>query len=289
MNYSNLQDEFAQVSLEFANPFSAITANGAKKIRGFLESSTKFIEGKLKNIDTKHPNGLYVGAAEVDQAIRQKTVIYSDLRPVHVFVPPILRTSTKMLDYAQALRNDVLLSEKIVKNTPEEVESVINGYLGNPARLRDPMLINIPTAEGLSILDVTRAIEQNRKVNERLITATGTNSTRGFGEAYARVGDYTHTNEVAQELNDYFKVQIGSLKAFMDRVANTNSAGIKLLQKIESGEKEYEISGQVADHITSMLFRLATIVEYHGATVYNTQVFLKAVSDTNVTLQRVVK
>lgn len=289
MSYENLQAEFQVVSVELNNPFAKLGEFSLGKFRKFSDLTSDFMKRTLSLLDTNHPNGLYTGyTKEVDDAFRTKKVVYSDLQPVQVFVPDFLKPNTKMLDYAQALRNDLEICKRIVKNAPDELESIVNGYLGNPQRLRDPLLINVQAPAGLSLIELDRAVAEQRKINEKIMTSTGTSSVRTFKDAYARIGDYTHTNQIAIEVNGTYGEQCLGLKAYLKRVEDANQAVDKLLDKINRVEG-YEMNGAVASYLTQQVYRLAMLTEFYGATMYNAQVFLKSLQDTNIALQRVTQ
>lgn len=288
MNPTELTQAYESISVEMSNPFAKLGQYSLSKFKQFSSSVSDFTEQALTKIDTKHPNGLYTAAPLVDQAVENKRVIYTDLQPVRVYTPDFLKPKTTMLEYGLALRNDMLLCGIFLKGAPEELHSIISGYIGNPKRLQDPIFINIPQPEGQSLLELEKAIETNRAVNSKLITSTGTSSIRSFSDAYARLGDYKHTNQVAVEINEMYKSYIDQLQGFIKRVNETNKEVERLLLKVQS-DPNFAMSGSVGEYLTKQIYRLATVTEYLGATMYNAQVYLKAVSDTNIALVKVVQ
>lgn len=289
MSYDILKAEYQVVSVEMNNPFAKLGEFSLNKFRKFADLTSDVMQRTLSLIDVGHANGLYVGyTKEVDESLRTKKVVYSDLQPVQVFVPDFLKNTTKMLEYAMALRNDLQICDNLVKAAPEELEHIVNGYLGNPARLKDPILINIPSPAGLSLVELDKQVEGQRKINEKILTSTGTSSIRQFKDAYARIADYTHTNQIAIEINELYKQHALVLKTYMKRVDTTNAAVAKLIDRLDNADN-YEVSGAVAGHISKQVYRLAILTEFYGATLYNAQVFLKALTDTNIALQRVTK
>lgn len=288
MNQDQLEKEYRTVSIEMSNPFAKLGEFSLSKFRSFSQYTSSFSQRALTKIDISHANGLYNNSPEVQTAIREKQIQYTDLLPIHVYVPAFLKPRTKMLDFAMSLRNDIHICECIIKGTPEELATIASGYLGNLSRLQDPVLITIPTPEGLSLADIEKKIFEQRKVNAELITSTGTSSTRSFKEAYARINDYVQTNDIAVEVNNFYKEFIDIVQAFINRVRDANQTVEKLLAKI-STSPEYPVSGGVADYLTKQSYRLALATEYFGATLYNAQIFLKAISDTNTILSKSVK
>ena len=287
MYQNHLETEYRAVSIEMSNPFAKLGEFSLSKFRGFAQYTSSFTQKALAKIDVSHANGLYTNSPEVQTAIKQKQVQYTDLQPIHVYVPAFLKPRTKMLDFAMALRNDVKICESIIKGTPEELATIAAGYLGNPVRLQDPLLITIPTPVGLSLADVEKAIFAQRKINAELITSTGTASTRPFKDAYPRVNDYVQTNDIAVEINDFYKEFIGIVEDFIKRVSEANNTVEKLLTKIST--EELIVTGAVAEYLTKQAYRLALATEYFGATLYNAQIFLKAITDTNITLANAIK
>lgn len=289
MSYEKLNTEYQVVSVEMSNPFAKLGDFSLNKFRKFSEFTSDFMQRTLSLVDVGHANGLYVSyTAEVGESIRTKKVVYSDLQPVQVFVPDFLKNNTKMLDYALALTNDLKLCGNLIKGAPEELEHIANGYLGNPMRLKDPILINIPAPAGLSIAELDKEMNVHRQINEKIMTSTGTSSIRQFKDAYARIGDFTHTNVLAMEINNMYKEHALVLKRYMKRVEGANNAVAKLVDKLQN-DPNFEMSGAVADHISKQVYRIALLTEFYGATLFNAQVFLKALSDTNVALQRVTQ
>ena len=287
MHQNDLQIEYRNVSVEMSNPFAKLGEFSLSKFRGFTQYTTSFTQKALAKIDVSHANGLYNNSPEVQTAIKQKQVQYTDLQPIHVYVPAFLKPRTKMHDFAMALRNDVKICESIIKGTPEELAVIAEGYLGNPARLQDPILINVSTPVGLSLADIEKAIFAQRKVNAELITSTGTASTRPFKDAYPRVNDYVQTNDIAVDINNFYKEFIEIVQSFLKRVSEANGIVEKLLTKIS--EEDIIVTGAVADHLTKQAYRLALATEYFGATLYNAQIFLKSITDTNITLANAIK
>ncbi len=288
MNPTELTVAFEAVSIEMSNPFAKLGEYSQSKLRSFTQAVSGFTAKTLASIDVKHPNGLYIAAPLMEAAIKDNRIIYTDVQPVRVYTPDFLKPKTTMLEYGQALRNDLLLCKLFIKGAPDELSAVIDGYYGNPKRLQDPILINIPQPDGMSLLELEKSIETNRAINTKLITANGTSSIRPFAEAYARMGDYKHVNVLAQEINEMYKSYIKEIHDFSKRVAEANKKAERLLTKVQS-DPNFAMSSAVGDYLTKQIYRLATIIEYFGAALYNTQVYLKAVSDTNVALTNVVK
>ena len=254
MYQNHLETEYRAVSIEMSNPFAKLGEFSLSKFRGFTQYTSSFTQKALAKIDVSHANGLYTNSPEVQTAIKQKQVQYTDLQPIHVYVPAFLKPRTKMLDFAMALRNDVKICESIIKGTPEELATIASGYLGSPARLQDPLLITIPTPVGLSLADVEKAIFAQRKINAELITSTGTASTRPFKDAYPRVNDYVQTNVIAVEINDFYKEFIDIVEDFIKRVSEANNTVEKLLTKIST--EELIVTGAVAEHLTKQAFHI---------------------------------
>ena len=288
MNPTELTVAFEAVSIEMSNPFAKLGEYSQSKVKQFTQVVSAFTNKTLAAIDIKHPNGLYTAAPLVESAVNDNRVIYTDLQPVRVYTPDFLKPKTTMLEYSHALRNDMLLCGLFLKGAPEELISVIDGYYGNPKRLQDPILINISQPEGMSLVELEKGIYTNRDVNSKLITSTGTNSIRPFSAAFARLGDYKHTNIVAKEINDFYKEYIDSIHDFSKRVSEANKKVERLLTKVQS-DPNYAMSAAVGDYLSKQIYRLAIIVEYFGATLFNAQVYLKAISDTNIALTNVVK
>lgn len=288
MNPTELNIAFEAVSIEMSNPFAKLGEYSQSKFKQFTKTVSDFTTKTLAAIDIKHPNGLYIAAPLVESAVNDNRVIYTDLQPVRVYTPDFLKPKTTMLEYSQALRNDMLLCELFLKGAPEELISVIDGYYGNPKRLQDPILINIPQPDGLSLIELEKGIYANREVNNKLITSTGTSSIRPFASAYARLGDYKHTNVVAKEINYLYKQFVDTIHDFTKRVTEANKKVERLLTKVQS-DPNFAMSAAVGDYLSKQIYRLAIITEYFGATLFNAQVYLKAVSDTNVALTNVVK
>lgn len=289
MSYDNLKAEYNVVSVEMSNPFAKLGDFSLDKFRKFSTFTSEFMQRTLSLIDISHANGLYVSySPEVGESIRTKKVVYSDLQPVQVFVPDFLKSNTKMLDYALALTNDLKLCSNLTKSAPEELEHIANGYLGNPLRLKDPILINIPSPDGLSLAELDKELNTHRQINEKILTATGSSSIRQFKDAYARIADFTHTNGLAMEINNMYKEHALILVRYMKRVDAANNVVGKLIDKLQN-DPNFEVSGAVASHLSKQVYRLAILTEFYGATLYNAQVFLKALSDTNIALQRVTQ
>lgn len=288
MSLDLLEKEYQAVSIEMSNPFAKLGEYSLAKFRGFTQYTSTFTQKALAKIDVSHANGLYNNPPEVQTAIKEKQVQYTDLQPIHVYVPAFLKPKTKVLDFAMALRNDVKICESIIKGTPEELATIASGYLGNPARLKDPILITVPTPVGLSLIDIEKAIFAQRKVNAELLTSTGASTTRAFKDAFPRVNDYVQTNEIAVDINNFYKEFIDIVQDFVGRVNAANKELEKLLTKISSSD-EYEVNGAVAEYLTKQSYRLALATEYFGATLYNAQIFLKSISDTNITLANALK
>lgn len=288
MNSTELSQAYETVSIEMSNPFAKLGNYSLDKFKSFAKSASTFTDHVLSKIDTHHPNGLYVGSTDVERGIEKNQVVYTDLQPVHVYTPDFLKPKTTMLQYALALRNDMLLCTLFVKSTPEELTAIIRGYMGNPKRLQDPILICPNQQEGQSLAELSKQIEMNREINEKLITSNGTRSTRQFNEAYSRIGDYQHTNKIAAEINEIYKKQIDGLRSFTKRVDEANKEVARLLEKIQT-DPNFAMSSQVGDYLSKQVYRLAMITEYYGAALFNAQVFLKAISDTNIALSKAVK
>jgi hypothetical protein len=288
MNPTELSIAFEAISVEMSNPFAKLGEYSQSKFKQFTKTVMDFTARTLAAIDIKHPNGLYIAAPLVESAVNNNRVIYTDLQPVRVYTPDFLKSKTTMLEYSLALRNDMLLCGIFLKGAPEELGSVIDGYYGNPKRLQDPILINIPQPDGTSLSELEKGIVKNREVNSKIITSTGTSSIRPFAAAYARLGDYKHTNILAKEINDFYKEYIDQIHDFSKRVNEANKKVERLLNKVQT-DPNFAMSGSVGEYLSKQIYRLAAIVEYFGATLYNAQVYLKAVSDTNVALTNVVK
>lgn len=288
MNPTEFFQAYETVSIEMSNPFAKLGNYSLDKFKDFAKSASNFTNHVLSKVDMHHPNGLYVGSTDVERGIEKNQVVYTDLQPVRVYTPDFLKPKTTMLQYALALRNDMLLCQLLTKSAPEELLSIVSGYIGNPKRLQDPILIAPVQQEGQSLIELGKQIELNREINEKLITSTGTRSIRSFSEAYSRIGDYQHTNTVAIEINEIYKKQINGLRAYTKRVEETNKEVARLLEKIQT-DPNFAMSSFVGDYLSKQVYRLAMITEYLGACLFNAQIFLKAISDTNIALNKVVK
>lgn len=285
MSDRTLQQEYQVVSIEMSNPFATLGDFSLQKFRKFADFTTQYTQKALAKVDTSHHNGLYTATPEVDKAIQTKKVIYSDWQPINVYVPSFLKPSAKMLEYALSLRNDCEISNRILQSATQELESILLGYLGDSRRLNDPVLIISQTEAGYSLVEIEKALFAQRAINEKLITTTGTQTVRTFKDSYLRVNDYLQTNVIAKDINVHYKFFIDQVQPFMTRVSDVNRLVAKLIEKINQTDGVV-ISGQVADYITKQIYRLAFAAEYVGSTMYNAQVFLKAISDTNLALQR---
>lgn len=287
MKDNELDILYGQVSVELRNPFPVLGAYSKGKFKQLFDMVRRVSEGSFKGIETNHPNGLYRGFTELQQNIEQKKVQYVDILPLTVFVPSFLKPKTYLLPYMVALKDQMLLVSDVVQNAAEELEFVVDGYLGNPSRLMAPDLICTQSAK-----EYTLSGMQDRNVNihatmSKYIVAGGTTSTRPFKEVFARVGDWSDANRKAYEINELFISIVRQFDAINRKVTEVNKRTAKLVHLIET-DPAYAISGSVAEYLGTQIYSYAKLTELVGATLYASQVTLKAMSDTNAAVNRAV-
>jgi hypothetical protein len=285
MSTTNLKDEFNTVSLEFSNPFAKLGSVSISRFKSFLASTADYLKSPFDGIDVSHPNGLYVGYREVDDGIKTKKINYVDLTPITVYAPPILKAKVKLLDYALALKGDMSMVETVLLQSASQVQQLLGAYISTPARLQDPSLIAIDSPAPIDKLITTFLMA--KKVNEKLTTTSLQPTERPYSDVYARYADYVQVNKIAYEINEMYATNIRLLDGHMARIKDVNQLANDLLTHCEKDD-QYAMSGHVAGYLTKTIFELAQLTEFAAATLYNAQVFLKAVSDTNIKLKNAV-
>ena len=78
MHQNHLEAEYRAVSIEMSNPFAKLGEFSLSKFRGFTQYTSSFTQKALAKIDVSHANGLYTNSPEVQTAIKQKQVQYTD-------------------------------------------------------------------------------------------------------------------------------------------------------------------------------------------------------------------
>lgn len=280
MNQYQLDQLHVDVSMEFRNPFAKIGSNGLTNLKSFIAGATKYTSELLSKVDTTHPNGLYNRADDIPGAIAAKKVVYSDWGYLTVFAPSYMKEGVQMLELGKALEEALDHCVLIDTSAPLEARAIMNGYLGNPKRLQDPMLIDIKEYEKTSIQILEAGIDRvNSKMN-KLISSSTTSSTREYRKLYGRTNDFYATNEIAAKINAHYVKLTGRLLDYMREVGEANKAANDLILYLEK-HPEVSIGSDVAGYLVNTMHRLAKVTSWYSSVLYNTQYFLKAMSDTN--------
>ncbi|BDH16669.1 MAG: hypothetical protein [Bacteriophage sp.] len=284
-----LEEAYGVVSVEMSNPFPSMSQYSLNKFKQFSTFTSGFVQNIFtKNTDDLPKNLAFKSSGAVERAFQNKEVMFSDIQPVIVYVPSILKPNAYVLDYAHSLNVDMKIAQDSLMSAPEQLVDIIQTYISNPARLQDPMLIYPQVASGLSLLDLNTRIQKQKKENEKLITSTGATTQRQFSKAFRRIGDYTQCMKLANELHQSYLNAVNEMPKFIMRTKEANRKIDELMTCLQNNPAVYKMSGYVAEHLTKQMYYLAAIAEYFAATLYHTQVYVKAMVDTTQGLERSV-
>ena len=126
---------------------------------------------------------------------------------------------------------------------------------------------------------VTAPPRPKPKMN-KLISGSTTSSTREYRKLYGRTNDFYATNEIAAKINAHYVKLTGRLLDYMREVGEANKAANDLILYLEK-HPEVSIGSDVAGYLVNTMHRLAKVTSWYSSVLYNTQYFLKAMSDTN--------
>lgn len=287
MNQYQLSQLHAEVSLEFSNPFAKLGDGSLNRFKNFIDNAVKYTNELLSKIDKTHPNGLFNRNDDIQNKIKEKQIVYSDWGYLTVFCPSYLKEGVQMIDLAKALESALDTCKLINQSAPLEAGAIFNAYLGNTKRLHDPALISIreyaPTTHSI-LIDAT---EKHNKVLNKLITSTGSHSEREYRKLYGRTNDYYATNDVAAKINKHYADLTYTIHAYMKQCADANQSAADLLKHLEANP-DVKINPAVASYLTDTMYRLGLLTTWLSSTLYNSQYFLKAMTDTNEKIRMVL-
>lgn len=288
MQIDQFEQQYNVVSTELMNPFAKLGSYSLSKVDSFLKASKTHFDGLFNKIDTSHQNGLLARSSLVDQKIARKEVQYTDIQPIRVYVPIYLKPKATMLECALALEEDLDLCTEAVKSTLNELSLIINGYIGAPSRLADSNLIHIETESHLSIQAIRAKLLDRQKENQKIMTSTGSSSFRTFSEAYKRINDHVQTVNIAVKINNHYADLIRGMPALLKEYEEVTQ-DVQRLNKIIQDSQHNESNSMAVKYIVDVVYQTASIMEFLGATLYNSQIFLKAVTDTIRILENSMK
>lgn len=289
MDKKQLDMSYQNVSVELSNPFPALGQYSLNKLKQFCGVTTAYIQGIFRANEEAFANTLsFRTSTLVDDQLRQKKVIYTDIQPVTVYTPTILKPNVYMLVFVSNLQTDMEFTKKIMSDAPDQMISMIQMYIGNPALLQD--VLTLPRAMGHSLTSTwENDLKAHRARNEKLLTSTGTQSERPFKQVYARVVDFQETVNKTRELHEAYSTQVSKLQSFIQRVDAASSSINELLTLIQTKPDVYKVSSKVGQRLTIQMRLLAELSEFAASTLYNTQLAVKAVSDTIRVLEKAVE
>lgn len=282
-----IEQLYTTVSIEMSNPFMEAT-NEVKRRMGAFVTKLKERQEKNRRILEADRDQNLVSNFNSDAAIKAfetKKVTYSDVSPITVFVPSILNKNASMLDYLKHIEASLDIALEIMSIGGQECLSVLNTYIGSPQKLQD-------------IIPVTRTdrkytgnyLEQHRKEFGKLTNSNNVSSERPISAVYPRIKDYSRAIEITGSIANKRRLVIEKLPAFRDQViVEVNKASERLIHLINTKPDVYKLGNVAGDRLTAICYLFAEETEFVGATLYNSNVAIKAMVDTAEKLERVLK
>lgn len=278
---------YTTVSIEMSNPFMEAT-NSVKRQMGAFITKLKERQEKNRRILQSDSEQNMVSNFNSDATIKafaEKKVTYSDVSPITVFVPSILNKNASMLEYLKHIDVSLDIALEIMSIGGQECLSVINTYIGSPQKLQDI----VPTVR-TDRKYTGNYLAQHRKDFAKLTNSNNVSSERALSMVYPRIKDYSQAINITGSIANKRRLVIEKLPAFRDQVVvEVNKASERLIHLINTKPDIYKLGNVAGDRLTALCYLFAEETEFVGATLYNSNVAIKAMVDTADKLQRVLK
>ena len=282
MNHS-MESMYHSVSCELKTPELKIGNFTIGRIKEFVQSAHSHSINAVRNFSSDKGTGTSSGDI-VNYKEKMTDFVFSDLAPVNIYTPGILGRKVFMFDYAKNILERLKLVEQILEISSHEPIQVLDRYIGRPKELQDltPSVTNKNSETiNLSLINLSEGAE-------KLIDVNGVRTIRQFREVYPRLVDYYATIDIAKECWDSYRRILSQLDKFKKAVNEVNDKANRLFQNASDNDSKYQMGSVAATKVTQVCYQFAKEAEFVGATLYNADVFLKSIRDTNLVVERVI-